>query len=501
MRPAIGKPLLPVLLMAASLVLLLILQFLWLSKSFNDARHGVRRELGNVFEHSVRHIQDSLAMRLMDSLGINSDSIVRLMTPSPSVTLHKVINHENRSQPASSDSSKNKTFIISLSAKSDSLSKNYLRFSPRRIRFVNSIGLLAAGIRIDSTLIIKKCMTEIANRQLTLGRLVVSSIQLSAPPTEDEWRAMRERENAEPNIIRERVFVLPGVGYEARMEGFLWNVWQQIIPLLLFSVFLTSVTIAAFALMYRSLQQQRRLAELKNDFIGNVTHELKTPVATVSVAIEALSSFNVLQNRETTAEYLDICKTELKRLSLMIDQIMKIAILEEKGIHLENTIVDLQEIIHNVITSMRPQFQHFNAKITFHSEGKMWKVRGDYTHLTNIVFNLLENALKYSAENAQIDVRLAEKDNEVLIEVSDNGIGIAAEYHKKIFDKFFRVPTGNIHNVKGYGLGLSYVANIVKSHGGNITLQSTPMQGSTFTVRLPKLKVTTRQWQYEPFIF
>jgi len=499
MRSTTGKPLLSVLLMVASLVLLLILEFLWLSKSFKDARQSVRRELGHIFEHSVRHIQDSLSMRLMDSLGINSDSIMRLMTPPPLAAAHRVGTWEAKRLPA--DSAKNKIFIASLSAKSDSLSKNYLRFSPRRMRFVNSIGLLAAGIRIDSALIIRRFIEEIAERQLTVGRVAVSSLQLSAPPTEEEWRVMRERESAEPHILRERVFLLPGLGYEAQIEGFDWNAWQQIMPLILFSVFLTTITVAAFALMYRSLQQQQRLAELKNDFIGNVTHELKTPVATVSVAIEALNSFNVLQNRELTAEYLEICKAELKRLSLMIDQIMKIAIFEEKGIYLEKTKVDLQQIVNSVITSMRPQFEHFNARVNFLIEGNSWKVHGDNTHLTNIVFNLLENALKYSPENPQIDLKLIEKEHEVLIEVRDNGIGIPAEYHKKIFDKFFRVPTGNVHNVKGYGLGLSYVANVVKSHGGSITLQSTPMQGSTFIVRLPKLKVIARQQQYEPFIF
>lgn len=499
MRQTNGKSLLPVLLMAASLFLLLILQFLWLSKSFNDARQGVRRELGNMFERSVRHVQDSLAMRLMDSLGINRDSIAKLMIPSsaPAQTRRVIVNTNKNT----SDSLRNSMFIVSLSAKGDSLSKNYLKFSPRRMRFVNSLGLLAAGIMIDSTLIMKRLRYEIAERQLSVEHIAISSIQLNKPPSEEEWHKMREAEAQTPHILRERIFILPGAGYEARIEGFVWNVWQHIVPLVLFSVFLTSITVAAFALMYRSLRQQQRLAELKNDFIGNVTHELKTPVATVSVAIEALNSFNVLQNREITTEYLGICKAELKRLSLMIDQIMKIAIFEEKGIHLENTNVDLHEIIQSVITSMRPQFEHFDAKVVFCTEGEIWKVRGDNTHLTNIVFNLLENALKYTPESPQIDIRLVEKENELQIAVSDNGIGIAAEYHRKIFDKFFRVPTGNVHNVKGYGLGLSYVANVVKSHGGDITLQSTPGQGSTFIVRLPKLKVTARQWQYEPFIF
>lgn len=497
MRLPAGKHWLSVLLMVASLILLLILQFLWLSRSFGDARQNIRRELGHIVEHSVRHIQDSLAMRLMDSLGINGDSIARLLIPPPA-HLQKMKAHHSL---ALHDTAKSRTFIVSLSAKSDSLSKNYLRFSPRRMRFVHTIGLLAAGIRIDSTLIIKRIRSEIAQRNMKVENVMISSLQLNRPPTEEEWLQMREREQKEQHILRERVFILPGAGYEARIEGFMWNVWQQMMPPILFSVFLTSVTVTAFAIMYRSLRQQQRLAELKDDFIGNVTHELKTPVATVSVALEALSNFNVLQNREQTAEYMEICKTELKRLSLMIDQIMKIAVFEQKGMQLENKPVDLREVIQNALASMRPQFEHFDARVDFYTEGKSWKVRGDVAHLTNIVLNLLENALKYSPQNPHIRVRLTERENDIALEVSDNGIGIAPEYHKKIFDKFFRVPTGNVHNVKGYGLGLSYVANVVKSHGGSITLQSAPAKGSTFCVSLPKLKASIRQWQYEPFVF
>ncbi|WP_448519260.1 sensor histidine kinase [Rhodoflexus sp.] len=493
MRPAAARPLLPVLLMAASLVLLMVLQFLWLTKSFNEARQGVRRELSNMFERSVRHVQDSLAMRLMDSLGINRDSIAQLLLPSSAQTQRVIVNTHSEK----SDSLRNSMFIVSLSAKGDSLSKNYLKFSPRRMRFVNSIGLLAAGIRIDSSLIMKRLRHEIAERQLRVDSIAIASLQLSSPPSEEEWRKMREAEAQSPHILRERIFILPGVGYEARMQGFIWNVWQHMLPLILFSLFLTSVTVAAFGLMYQSLRRQERLAELKNDFIGNVTHELKTPVATVSVAIEALSNFNVLQNTTLTSEYLEICKMELRRLSLMIDQIMKIAIFEEKGIQLENTNVDLDVLVRKVMNAMRPQFQHFQAQVNLQTIGSRWTVRGDDTHLTNILFNLLENALKYSAENPQIEVRLLEKEQDVVLEVSDNGIGIPAEYHKKIFDKFFRVPTGNVHNVKGYGLGLSYVANVVKSHGGDITLQSIPMQGSTFAVRLPKIVATVNLQSHE----
>ncbi len=253
---------------------------------------------------------------------------------------------------------------------------------------------------------------------------------------------------------------------------------------ILFSLFLVGVTIFSFLLLYRNLVRQQRLAKIKNEFISNMTHELKTPIATVGVAIEALKNFNAIDNPEKTKEYLDISQNELQRLSLLVDNVLQLSMFEKKQIELNKEHVDLKELTREVLDSMRLQFEKNNAVINFRSEGNSFPVSADKLHITSVIYNLLDNALKYSKEALVIDVQLFAQQNNINLKVSDNGIGIAPEYRTKIFDKFFRVPTGNEHTVKGYGLGLSYVSEIIKSHNGFINLESELGKGSTFTVRL-----------------
>ena len=264
---------------------------------------------------------------------------------------------------------------------------------------------------------------------------------------------------------------------------------------MLFSLLLFGMTALAFGLVYRSLRQQERLTALKNDFISNITHELKTPISTVSVAIEAMQNFNALQKPELTKEYLDISKNELARLSMLVDKMLKLSVFEQKEPELKKETIDLAALVAQVLDSMRLQFEKQNVKIALDtveernpdSFGKGVShtfVEADKTHLTSVIYNLLDNALKYEGKNIQI--HFATEGNLLKMSFQDDGCGIASEYHAKVFDKFFRVPKGNVHNVKGYGLGLSYVASIVKQHGGRIEVQSVLEQGSTFSVFLPK---------------
>lgn len=254
---------------------------------------------------------------------------------------------------------------------------------------------------------------------------------------------------------------------------------------ILFSVFLVGITIVSFVLLYRSLVRQRRLAELKNDFISNITHELKTPIATVGVAIEALKSFNAIHDPKRTQEYLDISQNELQRLSLLVDKVLKLSMFEKKEIELKKEQFDCKQLVEEVMTSMRLQFEKYHAKVKLHSEGDNFLVTADKLHITSVIYNLLDNALKYSKEDPVIDVTLKANSESIELSVSDNGIGIEPAYQQKIFDKFFRVPSGNKHNIKGYGLGLSYVAEVVKRHHGHVHAESELGKGSTFTAKLP----------------
>lgn len=282
-------------------------------------------------------------------------------------------------------------------------------------------------------------------------------------------------------------FVNP-VRYKLKLGNTFSYLIRQISLPILFSVLLLSITIISFWLLYKNMLKQQRLAELKNEFISNITHELKTPIATVGVAIEALKNFNAIQNPERTKEYLDISSNELQRLNLLVDKVLKLSMFEKKAIELKFETVDAAELINEVVASLKLQLEKKHASININYEGDL-HLQGDRLHLQSVIFNLLDNALKYSKETPVINISGKEKDGWVELSVKDNGIGIPAEYRNKIFDKFFRVPHGDTHNAKGYGLGLSYVAQVIAGHGGTITADSPSDEGTIFIITLPKQKI------------
>jgi len=261
---------------------------------------------------------------------------------------------------------------------------------------------------------------------------------------------------------------------------------KQILLPIIFSILLMGITLLSFVLLYRTLLKQRRLAALKNDFISNITHELKTPIATVGVAIEALRNFGAAQNPEKTKEYLDISASELQRLSLLVDKTLKISMLESRKIELKKEAFDIRELVEEVVNIMKLQFEKYHAQVNAKTLGELFIIEADRLHITSVIYNLLDNALKYSKENPVINIELLSLPNDIIeLKITDKGIGIPKEYQSKVFDKFFRVPSGNTHNVKGYGLGLSYVREIVAAHMGYISVESEPGEGSTFIVKLP----------------
>jgi len=258
---------------------------------------------------------------------------------------------------------------------------------------------------------------------------------------------------------------------------------RQLAQPILFSLLLMTITLLSFILLYRNLLKQQRLAALKNEFISNITHELKTPIATVGVAIEALKNFNAIQDPARTREYLDISSNELQRLSLLVDKVLKLSMLEKKEVDLKYEYFNLEDVVNEVLSSLKLQFEKYRARVTVTKEGDL-HLKADRLHLLSIVFNLLDNALKYSKDEPVINIDMKADEREVVLSVTDNGIGIPPEYREKVFEKFFRVPHGDTHNAKGYGLGLSYVAQVVQKHGGEVTVTG---DGNTiFTVKLPK---------------
>lgn len=277
------------------------------------------------------------------------------------------------------------------------------------------------------------------------------------------------------------------VTYKLKLGNTFGYLMKRIDTSIILSLFIITFTILSFVLMYRNLVRQRRLGEIKNDFISNITHELKTPIATVSVAIEALRNFNAKIDAQRTKEYLDISHNELQRLSLLVDKVLKLSMFEKQEVDLKYEVLNMQDLVKEVTSSMRLQFEKHKAVVNVSAEGDTM-LEADRLHLVSVIFNLLDNALKYSRSSPVINITISGKGDKASLVIADNGIGIPQEYHDKIFEKFFRVPTGNLHNAKGYGLGLSYVAHVINKHKGTIEIQSSEDKGSKFVITLPKQK-------------
>ena len=294
------------------------------------------------------------------------------------------------------------------------------------------------------------------------------------------------RHDVAPDMSEVTVGFAHPITYRMEMGNVFPYLLKRLTLPILFSVFLVGVTILSFVLLYRTLLRQHRLAEIKNEFISNITHELKTPIATVAVAIEALKNFNAMQDPERTREYLDISSNELQRLGLLVDKVLKLSMLEKKEIELKFETFDLKAVVDEVVTSMRLQLEKHHATVIVRTDGDT-SLEADRLHLLSVVYNLLDNSLKFSNEDPFIQVELKGTADQVHLRITDNGIGISPEYKNKVFEKFFRVPAGNTHNAKGYGLGLSYVAHIIAKHNGSIQLESEEGKGATFIIKLPKI--------------
>jgi two-component system phosphate regulon sensor histidine kinase PhoR len=234
--------------------------------------------------------------------------------------------------------------------------------------------------------------------------------------------------------------------------------------------------------------QQQRLADMKSELISNITHELKTPIATVSVAIEALKNFDAIKDASKSKTYLDISANELQRLNLLVDRVLKLSMFEQDQVSLQYENLDMKELISEVLNSLKLQFEKHSATVNYQVNGAGFLFSGDKMHMVGVLYNLFDNALKYSRDPAIIDITLGKQDDSLLVSVADKGIGIPAGYRKKIFDKFFRVPHGDTHNIKGYGLGLSYVCEVITRHGGTIEALPREEAGTEFIITLPAIK-------------
>jgi two-component system phosphate regulon sensor histidine kinase PhoR len=256
------------------------------------------------------------------------------------------------------------------------------------------------------------------------------------------------------------------------------NIW-------IISSFVLFTAMVFFAYAIFIILRQKRLWEIQRDFINNMTHEFKTPVSTIKIAANVLSDPEMIEDKSRILNYSQIIQKQNNRIEQHIEKVLQLARVEKNKYNFHKEEVDLHEVINEVIKSFDLVMKDLHGKLKLNLEAESSKITADMAHLSNAIYNLIDNAIKYSTDKPSIDVETRTKGNKIHLMINDNGIGIDKKYHRKIFTRFYRIPSGNIHNVKGFGIGLSYVKNILNAHGWKIEIKSTPGTGSSFQIIIP----------------
>jgi two-component system phosphate regulon sensor histidine kinase PhoR len=255
--------------------------------------------------------------------------------------------------------------------------------------------------------------------------------------------------------------------------------------IILGAVLFILVVLAAFFITTRSLLNQRKVNEIKNDFINNMTHELKTPLATISLAVDALKSSKVQSDPKSVEYFSTIIKEENVRMNKHVETILEAGQLDKKELELNKQKVDIHDLIHGVLDSFKLQLEEKPSSVNLDLRASIFEANVDEEHIIHVLSNLIDNAIKYSKDTIDILISTSNINNKIVIAIEDNGIGMSSDTSKRIFEKFYRAHSGNIHNVKGFGLGMSYVKWVVQMHKGNIKVQSELDHGTTIELSLP----------------
>ena len=265
-------------------------------------------------------------------------------------------------------------------------------------------------------------------------------------------------------------------------------VWKEMFWFIIGAILFTLIITTAFFITIRTLLKQKKLSEIKSDFINNMTHEFKTPLATISLAVDALKNEKVKNDPEKTNYFTGIIKEENRRMNKQVETILQAALLDKQEVQLNLKKAHAHDFIISALNNINLQVEEKRGLLEVHLEAEDDLIMADEVHFTNLINNLLDNAVKYSKENLQIKLSTGNSNEKLKIIIEDNGIGMNKETLNRIFEKFYRAHTGNVHNVKGFGLGLSYVKTMVHAHQGTIKAESIMGKGSTFILSFPLVK-------------
>jgi len=422
-------------LMLFSQVLLLVFTVQWLTSQFDDQQEQLKKNLTKLFTDVQQKINDSLYLsNVVDTIQLRN---MAYLTP----------------------------VVISQGNKMKKLS-----LSPQGIHKVLTGVPITASEQKKLFMLDTIAFNEMFASQMKLNGWNFQSEWINNPDSNKKGRAI---------FIRSSFFTDENGVVVKNYKGYLF---VKILPQLFFVMVLLCLTTAAFLITFKSLKAQIKLGAMKDDFINNMSHELKTPIATVKVALEALNNFNIIDNPRLGREYLGIAASEMDRLELLATRVLNTSLLESGKIHMLRESFNLKQLVDEVVQSMQLRLQQFGGRVQFEFTGTNFLVPVDKLHMQGVLINLIDNSLKYGQSPVNIHIRLSENQGAVQLALSDNGPGIPEEYKEKIFEKFFRVPNENRHNTRGYGLGLSYAAQVMRQHNGSINVNNIAGGGCVFTL-------------------
>ncbi len=442
---------------------------------YNLNTDSARKKINNVFE------QDKVNIRVYEELTTDSNGVV-------TTTVSQ--------KDYAGDSLGNKDYMFSpIAPVSNDVEKLKMELLQQRTEMVNDLfeELVSINIyndykpRIDTSILDSILKLELLSKGINTKFLYkINSDEKSN--VKDFTKAVMECDTAncyfKINLAPNNTFIKPvylSVFFPNEKHYLLRTLWTM----LSVSALIILILIVSFYYTISTIQKQKKLSVIKNDFISNMTHEFKTPISTISLASEMLNDQTVIKTPEKTERFVKMIKDENKRLSVLVESILQTSILDKGEFKLKKSDIDVHDILLQAIQNIQLQVEKNGGVIHAHLDAEQSVIHADKIHITNIVFNLIDNAIKYSKEIPEITLQTYNEKNGLFFVVSDKGLGISKDNQKKIFEKFYRVPTGNVHNIKGFGLGLSYVQAIVLKHGGEINVESDLNKGSTFKVFLP----------------
>jgi two-component system phosphate regulon sensor histidine kinase PhoR len=380
---------------------------------------------------------------------------------------------------------------------------NALRLVPRRPSF--HLGATGLGLKLIKPLMVEDRFSEKEiydklRNQFNSKELKELNFEFAIVNTEGEFemKSTGFSQQYSDTVHNNKAIIIPispesGTDFEAAQTETLWvivpdikkQVWQSLRWIIIGAAVFMMIIIAAFFITVKTLLNQKKLSEIKSDFINNMTHEFKTPLATISLAIDAIRNEKVQNDKEKMNYFSSIIKEENKRMNKHVETILQAALMDKQELQMSLKKLHAHNIINNVLENFDLQLKDKQAKVELLLNAKNDLIAADEVHFSNLISNLVDNAIKYSKEQLKIKIVTHSTNNFLIISIEDNGIGMSKESAKRIFEKFYRAHTGNVHNVKGFGLGMSYVKTVIDAHKGKIKVDSTLGKGTTFTIEMP----------------